>query len=83
MAVAFAPDGRFLAYGEIGETSVIVFASPDGNDKIRTLEGHAGPVGELIFSPDGSHLLSSDWVETRLWRVEDGALISIGKTVCP
>ena len=83
MAVAFAPDGRFLAYGEIGEKSVIVLASPDGKDKIRTLEGHAAPVGELIFSPDGSHLLSSDWVETRLWRVEDGVLISIGKTACP
>lgn len=83
MAVAFSPDGRFLAYGEIGEKSVIVLASPDGQDKIRTLEGHAAPVGELIFSPDGSHLLSSDWVESRLWRVEDGALISIGKTACP
>lgn len=83
MAVAFSPDGRFLAYGEIGKKSVIVLASPGGKDKIRTLEGHAAPVGELIFSPDGAHLLSSDWVENRLWRVEDGALISIGKTACP
>ncbi|MGE5249391.1 MAG: hypothetical protein ACM3QS_04180 [Bacteroidota bacterium] len=83
MAVAFSPDGRFLAYGEIGKKSVIVLAAPGGKEKIRTLEGHTAPVGELIFSPDGSRLLSSDWVETRLWRVEDGVLISIGKTACP
>ncbi len=74
MAMAFSPDGRFLAYSEIGEKFDVVLSSPDGVQKIRTLEGHPAPVGILFFSPDSSLLLSSDWVETRIWRVEDGQL---------
>jgi WD40 repeat protein len=83
MAVAFSPDGRFLAYGETGEKFDVVLSSPDGAQKIRTLEGHPAPVGILFFSPDSSLLLSSDWVETRIWRVEDGQLLYIGKSSCP
>jgi WD40 repeat protein len=83
MAAAFSPDGRFLAYGEIGEKFDVVLSSPDGTEKIRTLEGHPGPVGILFFSPDSSLLLSSDWVETRIWQVEDGQLMYVGKSTCP
>jgi len=83
MAAAFSPDGRFLAYGEIGEKFDVVLSSPDGAQKIRTLEGHPAPIGILFFSPDSSLLLTSDWVETRIWRVEDGELIYVGKSACP
>ena len=89
MAMAFSPDGRFLAYGEISvyeETMAkfnIVFSSPDGTQKIRTLEGLPAPIGILFFSPDSSLLLSSDWNETRIYRVEDGQLMYVGKSACP
>jgi len=83
MAVAFSPDGRFLVYGEIGEKFNVVLSSPDGAQKIRALEGHPAPIGIVFFSPDGSLLLSSDWIETRIWRVEDGQLLYIGKSACP
>lgn len=83
MAVAFSPDGRFLAYSEIGEKFDVVLSSPDGTQKIRTLEGHPAPVGILFFSPDSSLLLSSDWVETRIYRVEDSQLMYVGKSACP
>ena len=83
MAVDFSPDGRYLAYGAIGEKFDVVLSSPDGTQKIRTLEGHAAPVGIVFFSPDGSLLLSSDWIETRIWRVKDGQLLYIGKSACP
>jgi WD40 repeat protein len=86
LAVAFSPDGRFLAYGEIGwnaEKIDVVLRSADGSQKIRILEGLPRIVGILFFSPDSSLLLSSDWVETRIWRVEDGQLLYIGKSVCP
>jgi 5,10-methylenetetrahydrofolate reductase len=33
-------------------------------------------------SPDSSLLLSSDWVETRIWRVEDGQLLYVEKSTC-
>jgi WD40 repeat protein len=88
MAAAFSPDGRLLAYGETGEKYDVVkfdvvLSSPDGTQKIRTLEGHPAPVGILFFSPDSSLLLSSDWVETRIYRVEDGQLMYVGKSACP
>ena len=83
MAVAFSPDGKYLAYSDIGENSEIVLSSPDGSEQIRTLEGQLSPIGDLIFSPDGSTLLSSDWVEIRVWRVEDGKLMAVGKSACP
>jgi WD40 repeat protein len=83
MAVAFSPDGRYLAYGESGEKFDVVLSSPDGTKKIRTLEGHPAPVGILFFSLDSSLLLSSDWIETRIWQVEDGQLMYIGKSACP
>lgn len=83
MAMAFAPDGRFLAYGEIGEKFNVILSSPDGTERIRTLEGHPAPVGILFFSPDSSLLLSSDWVETRIWRIDDGQLMYVGKSSCP
>jgi WD40 repeat protein len=83
MAMAFSPDGRFLAYGESGEKFDVVLSSPDGAKRIRTLEGHPAPVGILIFSPDSSLLLSSDWVEILIWQVEDGQLIYVGKNTCP
>jgi len=82
MAAAFSLDGRFLAYSEIGEKFDVVLISPDGTKRIRTLEGHPAPVGVLIFSPDSAYLLSSDWVETRIWQVEDGQLLYIGKSTC-
>lgn len=83
MAVEFSPDGRTLAYSEIGEKFDVVLSSPDGTQKIRTLEGHGSPVGLLFFSPNSSLLLSYDWVETRIWHVEDGQLLYIGKSTCP
>jgi WD40 repeat protein len=83
MAMAFSPDGRFLAYSEIGEEYNFVLSSPDGTQKIRTLKGNPSPVGILFFSPDSSLLLSSDSVETRIWQVEVGQLLYIGKSACP
>jgi WD40 repeat protein len=89
MAMAFSPDGRFLAYGETSaydETMVkddVVLSLPDGTQMIRTLEGHSTHIGIVFFSPDSSLLLSSDWVETRIWRVEDGQLLYVGRSSCP
>jgi WD40 repeat protein len=83
MAVTFSPDGHFLAYSDIGEKYNIILSSPHGARKIRTLEGHPAPIGILFFSPDSTLLLSSDWVETRIWRVEDGQLMIVGKSSCP
>jgi WD40 repeat protein len=80
MAVTYSPDGKYLAYSDINN---IVLSSPDGSQKIHTLEGHQLPVFELLFSPDSSTLVSADDMEMRVWRVEDGELLAIGKSSCP
>ena len=83
MAVSFSPDGRFLAYSNIGENNDIILSSPDGAQTIRVLSGHQGPVWELVFSPDSSLLASTDGMELRIWNAEDGELLYVGKAACP
>ncbi len=38
---------------------------------------------DIAFSSDGSLLASADGVEIRIWRVEDGQLMYVGKSACP
>ena len=83
LAVVFSPDGRILAYSELGERNAIVLSSTDGTRRIRTLEGLQAPVWGLIFSPDSTLLASTDDVEIRIWRVEDGRLLLTWKNECP
>jgi WD40 repeat protein len=80
MAVTFSPDGDLLAYSDL---NTIEISSPDGSQILGTLEGHQSPIFELLFSPDGSILVSADDMEIRVWRVEDGKLLVIGKSECP
>ena len=42
-----------------------------------------GPVWELFFSPDSSLLAATDGKEIRIWIVEDGTLLHVGKAACP
>jgi WD40 repeat protein len=84
MAAAFSPDGRYLAYSDVDDRNKVFLSTPDGAQKIRTLEGTpGGPVWELVFSPDSSMLASTDGAEMRIWGVEDGRLLYIGKPDCP
>jgi WD40 repeat protein len=83
MAIAYAPDGRFLAYSNIDDNNKVVLATPDGRQTIRTIEGTLGPVWELFFSPDGSRLAATDGGEIRVWDAQDGNLIATGRASCP
>jgi WD40 repeat protein len=83
MAVAFSPDGRYLAYSDVDDGNKVILASPDAARVIRTFERMQGPVWELFFSPDGSLLAATDGVEIHIWRVRDGTLLYIGKPACP
>jgi WD40 repeat protein len=83
MAFAFSPDRQYLAYAVIGENNAVVLATEDGTRIIRTLEGHSLPAWEVIFSPDSSLLASADGIEIRIWGVEHGELLYVGKAACP
>ena len=76
MAVTYSPDGKYLAYSDINN---VVLSSPDGSQKILSLEGHQSPIFELLFSPDSSILVSADDMDIRVWRGKDGELLAIGK----
>jgi eukaryotic-like serine/threonine-protein kinase len=70
LALAFSPDGRFLAVG--GEQSVELFQAATGRP-VRALHGHTRGVYALAFSPDGERLVSAAGDQTmRLWDVESG-----------
>jgi WD40 repeat protein len=83
MAFAFSPDGTILAYADINENNDLILNSPGGMQRLNTLSGHQGPVWELIFSQDGQLLASTDGIDLRIWRVESGGLLYIGKSEFP
>lgn len=83
MAVAFSPDGGYLAYSDIDDSSNILIITVDDFEIVNVLEGHQGPVWALFFSPNNQLLLSTDGIDIRIWNVEDGSLRGIGKTTCP
>jgi len=72
-AIAFSPDGRFLAganWGRgAGRNAVYVWRT-DSGDQVVKLEGHRDNVWAVAFSPDGRVLASGDVSGTvRFWAV--------------
>jgi len=68
LALAFGPDGRFLASSSQDRT-VRVWEAATGQEVI-TLRGHARPVLRLTFTPDGSRLVTGGADQTvRVWDV--------------
>ena len=83
MTISFSPDGRYLAYADINDSSKIFLSTPDGSQIVRVLPGDQGPVWALFFSPNSQLLASSGGPDIRIWRVEDGSLLYVGKSACP
>jgi len=75
-ALAFSPDGRWLASGSYDPT-VRLWNVNDGT-LTKELHGHTAWVRGLTFSPDGNYLATaSDDNSVRLWRLADGNVIHI------
>ena len=72
-ALAFSPDGQFLAWaqGNLGEPGIIRVQKPGGDAGAVTLEGHSDMVQSLAFGPDGTRLVSGGWERTvMVWDTE-------------
>jgi len=76
-AAAISPDGKLAALAGYGEVRLIAL---DSRQTVRTLGGHRGNVAEVVFSADGSRLLSAAgepglFGELKIWNPADGALL--------
>jgi len=73
-AVAFSPDGRFVASGS--EDPTVRIWNRETGRLVRRLEGHTSAVNAVAFAPDGSTLASASNDRTaRLWDVRSGRLL--------
>jgi WD40 repeat protein len=77
-AVAFSPDGKYLAAGGANNTVAIIEAAT--GQLAFAWSGHSGPVIGVAFSSDGRHLASASEDGTvRLWDMADhSAGLSLG-----
>ncbi len=67
-AVAFSPDGRWLAGG--GTDAIVKIWDAATGDELLRLPGHKGIVTNLAFAPDGQRLASgADDGAIRIWDV--------------
>jgi WD40 repeat protein len=80
-AAAYSPDGKYLAVARGGETDglsgKVTLLDPATGKKIKELTpGHMYGATDLVFHPDGKHLLSAGRDTTvKIWRLEDGKLV--------
>jgi len=83
-SLALSPDGRYLAHSDADEAGnpLVVLRSADGEEVMQTLSGHIGVIWRLLFSPDGSRLISAGEA-MRVWEVPSGQLLNILGAECP
>jgi WD40 repeat protein len=74
-AVAFSPNGQWLATGDSEQSRIKLLRVADGI-QVRTFMGHSGGIKSLAFTPDSTILISAANDATiKLWSTADGALL--------
>jgi len=83
VAAAFSPDGKHLALGQGGETDKgeVWLIDATSGKRLRKLTEHRYGATDLVFSADGSHVISVGRDTTvRVGRVKDGKTVAeLGK----
>jgi WD40 repeat protein len=71
-AVAFSPDGKYLAGAIQEDTTARIWDTATGR-QVCSLQGHTGNVTRLAFSPDGRRLATaSEDYTAKVWKVDTG-----------
>ena len=74
---AYSPDGKTIA--TVGSLGALLW-DVETEDLLRTFIGHTGYVSSVVFSPDGSRILTGSADKTaKLWDMETGELLQIGR----
>jgi len=76
-AVAFSPDGRWLA---VAQQDTVELLDAGTRVKLKRFDGHPGAVNAVAFSPDGKHLLTASGVAglrgvAVIWDIEGGGKV--------
>ncbi|HEY1381524.1 MAG TPA: serine/threonine-protein kinase [Gemmataceae bacterium] len=80
MAIAFSPDGRFLAAGTFDEQVYVWDVATGARLHAAPLEG---PAHQLAFSPDGRRLAGVNREAVKLWDVATGHEVLILRAAQP
>ncbi len=72
IAIAFSPDGRFLALATPSDYRIQIWDAT-GTTLLRHLSGHTNDVAALAFCPDGRLASGSDDRTVRIWEPVTGA----------
>ena len=75
VGLAFSPDGRTMYTGGASGDYTVKIWDLATHEQRFALAGHAGIVGDVLVTQDGSTLVSEDWSGTlRVWRAPRGGL---------
>ena len=74
--MAVSPDGRLLT--SAGSAAIKLWELPEGRCRSDRFTGHEGTPYEVVFTPDGQHVVTGCWDKTiRIWEADTGRQLRV------
>ena len=77
--LAISPDGSQIA-AKGGDKTLAIWNSTTG-ERIAVFRGHAGQIGTIAYSQDGTRIITGDQYEVRVWAVPSRTSVAPAETV--